>query len=127
MANIHVPYYFLSLVLLLISFNTLLRFTAAGASSRLAVASAYNSPPAPAMVKLTHDDSWYDRPHCGRQSPDETCAEGLCCSQYGYCGKTDEYCGKKCQAGPCHGASDGGNDPKTPSPSSGTGTPSPSY
>jgi chitinase len=29
------------------------------------------------------------------------CAADLCCSQYGYCGTGDAYCGKGCQAGPC--------------------------
>ncbi|KAJ7532932.1 hypothetical protein O6H91_13G026100 [Diphasiastrum complanatum] len=35
---------------------------------------------------------------CGSQT---TCANNLCCSQYGYCGSTDSYCGKGCQSGPC--------------------------
>ncbi|OUM58671.1 carbohydrate esterase family 4 protein, partial [Piromyces sp. E2] len=26
------------------------------------------------------------------------CPKGFCCSQYGYCGKTSEYCGKGCQS-----------------------------
>ncbi|XP_062219572.1 chitinase 6-like [Phragmites australis] len=29
------------------------------------------------------------------------CAEGLCCSRFGYCGTGKDYCGKGCQAGPC--------------------------
>ncbi|KAJ9556727.1 hypothetical protein OSB04_011341 [Centaurea solstitialis] len=29
------------------------------------------------------------------------CARNLCCSKYGYCGTTDDYCGKGCQSGPC--------------------------
>ncbi|KAI3444013.1 hypothetical protein Pfo_000678 [Paulownia fortunei] len=29
------------------------------------------------------------------------CASGLCCSQYGYCGTGNDYCGAGCQAGPC--------------------------
>lgn len=29
------------------------------------------------------------------------CAAGLCCSKYGYCGTTSDYCGEGCQAGPC--------------------------
>ncbi|XP_068666943.1 endochitinase EP3-like [Aristolochia californica] len=33
------------------------------------------------------------------------CAPDLCCSQYGYCGKGREYCGRGCREGPC----DGGN------------------
>ncbi|GAU21979.1 hypothetical protein TSUD_111190 [Trifolium subterraneum] len=28
---------------------------------------------------------------------------GLCCSQYGYCGTGDPYCGKGCKEGPCTG------------------------
>ncbi|KAL6971752.1 Endochitinase ep3 [Sarracenia purpurea var. burkii] len=32
------------------------------------------------------------------------CAADLCCSQYGYCGNTDEYCGTGCQEGPCTAA-----------------------
>ncbi|KAJ1927488.1 hypothetical protein IWQ60_002875 [Tieghemiomyces parasiticus] len=31
------------------------------------------------------------------------CANNLCCSMYGYCGTTDEYCGTGCQNGPCKG------------------------
>ncbi|XP_058780269.1 endochitinase PR4-like [Vicia villosa] len=42
------------------------------------------------------------------------CAEGVCCSQYGYCGNTDAYCGTGCQEGPCKG---GNIPPSTPSPS----------
>ncbi|KAI3866158.1 hypothetical protein MKX03_008762 [Papaver bracteatum] len=29
------------------------------------------------------------------------CSGNLCCSQYGYCGTGDAYCGKGCQSGPC--------------------------
>ncbi|CAF0820520.1 unnamed protein product [Adineta ricciae] len=29
------------------------------------------------------------------------CAKSECCSKWGYCGKTDEYCGVGCQSGPC--------------------------
>ena len=29
------------------------------------------------------------------------CAESECCSKWGFCGKTDAYCGKGCQSGPC--------------------------
>lgn len=29
------------------------------------------------------------------------CAPNLCCSQNGYCGTTDAYCGTGCQSGPC--------------------------
>ncbi|KAL5574703.1 hypothetical protein UlMin_016402 [Ulmus minor] len=30
------------------------------------------------------------------------CETDLCCSQYGYCGTGDEYCGEGCQSGPCY-------------------------
>ncbi|PRP78865.1 hypothetical protein PROFUN_01038 [Planoprotostelium fungivorum] len=34
--------------------------------------------------------------------PGGTCADAsMCCSQYGYCGNTSEYCGTGCQSGPC--------------------------
>ncbi|GLT66498.1 hypothetical protein SLA2020_388590 [Shorea laevis] len=29
------------------------------------------------------------------------CAANECCSQYGYCGTSDEYCGQGCKEGPC--------------------------
>ena len=29
------------------------------------------------------------------------CSENECCSKWGYCGITDDYCGKGCQSGPC--------------------------
>jgi chitinase len=39
---------------------------------------------------------------------------GLCCSQYGYCGSTDDYCGTGCKEGPC---TSGTIPPSSPSPS----------
>ncbi|KAI3645990.1 hypothetical protein MP228_008918 [Amoeboaphelidium protococcarum] len=35
---------------------------------------------------------------CSQSSP---CANNECCSQYGYCGTTAEYCGAGCLGGPC--------------------------
>ncbi|KAF8401801.1 hypothetical protein HHK36_012747 [Tetracentron sinense] len=37
---------------------------------------------------------------CGRQAGGRTCAGNLCCSQYGYCGTSDDYClpSKNCQS-----------------------------
>ncbi|BFG14518.1 hypothetical protein CerSpe_007930 [Prunus speciosa] len=43
------------------------------------------------------------------------CAPDLCCSQYGYCGTGNDYCGQGCQQGPCTGSS---GTPSTPSGSS---------
>ncbi|KFK37182.1 hypothetical protein AALP_AA4G224700 [Arabis alpina] len=36
------------------------------------------------------------------------CAPDFCCSKYGYCGQTDEYCGDDCREGPCRGGGNGG-------------------
>jgi chitinase len=35
------------------------------------------------------------------------CAANLCCSQYGYCGTGNDYCGPGCREGPCTNASPG--------------------
>ncbi|OMO55725.1 Glycoside hydrolase, family 19, catalytic [Corchorus capsularis] len=35
---------------------------------------------------------------CGNQAGGALCANGLCCSQYGYCGTTPDYCGTGCQS-----------------------------
>ncbi|XP_043720238.1 endochitinase EP3-like [Telopea speciosissima] len=32
------------------------------------------------------------------------CASDLCCSRWGYCGTSDDYCGTGCQEGPCYAA-----------------------
>ncbi|KAL7259286.1 hypothetical protein ACSBR1_005219 [Camellia fascicularis] len=46
---------------------------------------------------------------CGRQAGGRTCPNNLCCSQYGYCGTTDDYCSssKSCQSN-CHSGGGGG-------------------
>ncbi|XP_021750895.1 endochitinase EP3-like [Chenopodium quinoa] len=36
------------------------------------------------------------------------CASGVCCSQYGYCGNGDAYCGKGCKQGPCYSSTGSG-------------------
>ncbi|KAK6915411.1 Chitin-binding, type 1 [Dillenia turbinata] len=45
---------------------------------------------------------------CGKQAGGQTCANNLCCSQYGYCGSTDDYClpSNNCQSN-CKGSSGG--------------------
>jgi len=30
------------------------------------------------------------------------CGSGLCCSKWGYCGTTADYCGDGCREGPCY-------------------------
>nr|XP_043627979.1 chitinase 6-like [Erigeron canadensis] len=37
------------------------------------------------------------------------CAPNLCCSEYGYCGSGDAYCGKGCKGGPCSSPSPNNN------------------
>ncbi|TXG72772.1 hypothetical protein EZV62_001351 [Acer yangbiense] len=36
------------------------------------------------------------------------CAPNLCCSQYGFCGTGDQYCGAGCKVGPCTSSGGGG-------------------
>ncbi|KAG2696645.1 hypothetical protein I3760_07G068100 [Carya illinoinensis] len=46
---------------------------------------------------------------CGNQADGKTCSNNLCCSQYGYCGSTDDYCSpsKGCQSN-CQSSSGSG-------------------
>ncbi|KAA0025620.1 family 19 chitinase [Cucumis melo var. makuwa] len=50
---------------------------------------------------------------CGRQANGALCPNNLCCSQFGFCGDTDDYCKNGCQS-QCRGSS-------TPPPSGGSG------
>jgi hypothetical protein len=47
-----------------------------------------------------------DIPECGVQAGGASCTGGECCSQYGYCGTTNDYCciSLGCQQGygPCY-------------------------
>ena len=45
---------------------------------------------------------------CGRQAGGALCPGGQCCSQFGWCGNTDAYCGVGCQS-QCGGSSGGGD------------------
>ncbi|KAL6652469.1 hypothetical protein ACP70R_011394 [Stipagrostis hirtigluma subsp. patula] len=36
------------------------------------------------------------------------CQPGFCCSKYGYCGKSGDYCGDGCRSGPCYSRGGGG-------------------
>ncbi|PNT21336.2 hypothetical protein POPTR_009G141800v4 [Populus trichocarpa] len=52
---------------------------------------------------------------CGRQAGDALCPGGLCCSFYGWCGTTVDYCGDGCQSqcdggDGCDGGGGGGGD-----------------
>ncbi|CAJ1972945.1 unnamed protein product [Sphenostylis stenocarpa] len=43
---------------------------------------------------------------CGRQAGGVVCPGGLCCSQYGWCGSTIDFCGQGCQSQCTPGGSD---------------------
>lgn len=51
---------------------------------------------------------------CGTQAGNALCPNGLCCSKFGWCGDTDEYCKDGCQS-QCTGST----PPTTPAPSTG--------
>ncbi|XXG59967.1 hypothetical protein AAC387_Pa04g1963 [Persea americana] len=54
---------------------------------------------------------------CGSQAGGAKCPGGLCCSNYGYRGSTDPYCGTGCQS-QCSG---GSTPTPTPTPPGGGG------
>lgn len=43
---------------------------------------------------------------CGKQAGGKVCPGGQCCSQYGWCGITDQYCKNGCQS-QCGGSGSG--------------------
>ncbi|XP_027345793.1 endochitinase-like [Abrus precatorius] len=56
---------------------------------------------------------------CGKQAGGAVCPNGLCCSEFGWCGNTESYCGKGCQS-QCKPSG------STPKPTPSTPTPKPS-
>ncbi|KAL6011872.1 hypothetical protein ACLOJK_002338 [Asimina triloba] len=56
-------------------------------------------------------EAWAEQ--CGTQAGGAMCPGGLCCSQYGWCGSTADYCAGGCQS-QCGGGS--GRTPVSPSP-----------
>lgn len=52
---------------------------------------------------------------CGSQAGGALCPNNLCCSEYGWCGSTADYCGSGCQSGPCWDTTPP-PPPATPSP-----------
>ena len=53
-----------------------------------------------AAVRLLRGDDY------GECSATQLCVGGDCCSHFGYCGTTSDYCGDGCLSGPCTGGSD---------------------
>ena len=76
---------------------------AAGIATRVRGTAQASSPFAHATGLRSADD--------GSCSAADPCTNGGCCSQYGYCGTTEDYCGDGCQpdAGQCW-SSDSNND-----------------
>ncbi|RYR79027.1 hypothetical protein Ahy_A01g003895 [Arachis hypogaea] len=52
---------------------------------------------------------------CGRQANGALCPNSLCCSQWGWCGTTDPYCGSGCQS-QCKGSTPSNPSPPPPPP-----------
>lgn len=44
------------------------------------------------MILLSYTAAMVAGQQCGRQAGGQTCAGNICCSQYGYCGTTADYC-----------------------------------
>ncbi|GJP74248.1 hypothetical protein CLOP_g4863 [Closterium sp. NIES-67] len=57
-----------------------------------------------ALLLLSHLSLPARAQECSASVP---CADNLCCSKWGWCGSTDEYCGAECQSGPCTGSGSG--------------------
>lgn len=53
------------------------------------------------LALLLATGKWVSGQNCG-------CAANLCCSQFGYCGTGNAYCGNGCRAGPCYAPSGSG-------------------
>lgn len=45
-----------------------------------------------AIILLSYTAAMVAGQQCGRQAGGQTCAGNICCSQYGYCGTTADYC-----------------------------------
>ena len=50
---------------------------------------------------------------CGSQAGGAVCPNGLCCSKFGYCGNSNDYCGTGCQSQ----CKTGGTPTPSPTPS----------
>ncbi|CAL5050248.1 unnamed protein product [Urochloa decumbens] len=61
---------------------------------------------------------------CGSQAGGALCPGCLCCSKWGFCGSTSDYCGDGCQS-QCHGCSPTPTPPPTPTPSPPPPSPTP--
>ncbi|MCL7043838.1 hypothetical protein MKW94_018840 [Papaver nudicaule] len=66
------------------------------------------------LLFITATVSIVSAQQCGRQAGGQTCQGNLCCSQYGYCGNTDDYClpSNNCQSN-CRGSDTGSGESAT--------------
>ncbi|KAL8479312.1 hypothetical protein ACS0TY_025748 [Phlomoides rotata] len=53
------------------------------------------------LTLLLAAGKWVSGQNCG-------CVPSMCCSQFGYCGNGDPYCGTGCRSGPCYGSTPSG-------------------
>ncbi|KAF8052465.1 hypothetical protein N665_1556s0010 [Sinapis alba] len=61
------------------------------------------------LILLSYTAAMVAGQQCGRQAGGQTCAGNICCSQYGYCGTTADYCSpdNNCQSN-CWGSGPSG-------------------
>nr|XP_017235514.1 PREDICTED: basic endochitinase-like [Daucus carota subsp. sativus] len=57
---------------------------------------------------------------CGKQAGNALCPNGMCCSEFGWCGTTPDYCSDTCQS-QCGGSTPAPGGGSTPTPSGGSG------
>ena len=69
-------------------------------------------------LALLLGSTWAEQ--CGRQANGAVCPNGLCCSQHGWCGTTNDHCGNGCQS-QCKPATTPSKPTPTPTPSGGGG------
>lgn len=62
------------------------------------------------LILLSYTAAMVAGQQCGRQAGGQTCAGNICCSQYGYCGTTADYCSpdNNCQSN-CWGGGPSGS------------------
>ncbi|CAI7784769.1 unnamed protein product [Closterium sp. NIES-53] len=69
----------------------------------------------PLLLSLLLSSSHVTRPVVAQQcSATILCANNLCCSKWGWCGSTVDYCGSGCLSGPCSGAPSASPSPPPP-------------
>ncbi|KAK1734442.1 lytic polysaccharide monooxygenase [Skeletonema marinoi] len=91
--------------------------TTTGATTTTTTTSTTTNVPPPAPSSCPAENN-----ACGPNNP---CSNGMCCSQWGYCGNSEGYCGECCQSN-CDGQPPSPPSPSPPTPSPPTSNPPPS-